>query len=130
MKQALIRPAIVSLAAAGLASLAMLGTASAATAGPAAPAAAPAAPAAATRSVSPDTVGCTYEFNNDGVYIRAYPDGLPINGEGYTGQTFFSYPFESEVAGGLVWVHGTDLATGVGGWSAAEYLTSLSCHNY
>jgi hypothetical protein len=110
-----------------MASLGMLGTASAATARSAAPAA---APAAATRSVSPDTVGCTYEFNNDGVYIRAYPDGLPINGEGYTGQTFFSYPFESEVVGGLVWVHGTDLSTGVGGWSAAEYLTNLSCHNY
>jgi hypothetical protein len=130
MKQMLIRPAVVSLAAAGLASLGMfgmLGTAGAATARSAAPAA---AVGAAARTASPDTVGCTYEFNNNGVYIRAYPDGLPINGEGYAGQTFFSYPFESEVAGGLVWVYGTDLSTGVSGWSAAEYLTTLSCHNY
>jgi hypothetical protein len=88
-----------------------------------------AAPANAA-TVHPLTVGCFYTFTADGVYIRANPAGTPITGEGYTGQTFFSYPYASAYANGLYWIQGTDEATGAFGWAALEYLTQNACHNY
>lgn len=88
-----------------------------------------AATPASAATVHPNTEGCFFTYNADGVYIRATPGGTAL-GEGYSGQTFWSYPYTTAYVNGLVWIHGEDTATGVSGWSAGEFLDLDSCHNY